>query len=327
MLSEKEQISALKKISSLLAAGIPAVKAMEFSGFPEEAVSRVVRGSSLSEAIETFFSRQAVSFIRIGEAGGDLASAAAAAFESLSSSREQKRALTKALSYPMFIFLFSFACILFFAWYIVPQLRSVFISMDIEPSAALAFIETFASFSAGFLIISGVFLVSAKLFAGNTAFERRVEEIKIRSPLVGHLFKKARSARLLSDISCLLGAGLPLPKALSSVSGCLDSILFEEAVVRIKISVERGQRLSRAFAEERLFDPFIGRMALVGEESGDLASALSAAAHITAEELQDSVSAFARAAEPAATIAVGMFAGMLVFSMLSPITSIMDKLQ
>lgn len=327
VLPEKEQINTLKRLSSLLAAGIPAVKAMEFSGFPQDAVSGVAQGRALSEASGTFFSKKAVSFIRIGEAGGDLASAAAAAFNSLDSSREQKSALIKALSYPMFIFLFGFVCIFFFAWYIVPQLKSVFMSMNIEASPALGFIETFAALSAVFLAVSAIFFIFARLLGKNKNFERHIEEIKMRLPLFGSLLRKTGAARALSDISCLLNAGMPLPQALVSVSGCAHSILFEEAIIRIHASVETGKKLSQAFAEEKLFGLFISRMALVGEESGDLAAALSAAAEITDQELQDGVSAFARAAEPAATIAVGVFAGILVFSMLSPITSIMDKLQ
>ncbi|MFA5103787.1 MAG: type II secretion system F family protein [Candidatus Margulisiibacteriota bacterium] len=327
MLPEKEQINILKRLSTLLAAGVPAVKAMEFSDFPFEAVSAVMQGKALSESAEPYFSNNALSFIKIGEAGGDLATAAAAAYQSMASSREQKSAFVKALAYPMFTFLFGFACIFFFAWYIVPQLKTVFLSMNIEPSPALAFIETFAALSAVFLAVFALLFAAAKLFRKNKSFERLLEDIKTRSPFYGSLFKKSIAARALSDISCLLKAGLPLAQAIGSVSACTENVLFKEAFVRIKESVEQGKKLSQAFAEEKLLDPFVSRMALVGEESGDLASALSSAAQLTGQEMQDNVKLFAQAAEPAATIAVGVFAGLLVFSMLSPITSIMDKLQ
>ncbi len=327
MLPEKEQISALKKLSSLLAAGIPLVKAMEFADFPAEAISAVEKGTALSKAAGPFFYVKVLSFIRIGETGGDLASAASSAYKSLSASKEQKSAVVKALAYPVFVSLFGFVCVFFFSWYIIPQLKSVFVSMNIKPSPVLGFMESFAGGAAIFLAISTASFFAAQMFGKNRPFKILIEKIKVRLPFFSSLFKQTGAARALSDISCLLCAGLPLPQTLACVASCSDSILYEEALLRIKDSVEKGSRLSQTFAEESLFGSFISRMALVGEESGDLSSSLSAAAKIADEELQDKMGSFARAAEPAATIAVGVFAGLLVLSMLSPITSIMDQLR
>jgi len=327
VLPEKEQINALKKFSCLLSAGIPAAKAMEFSGFPVDAVEAVTKGRLLSEAIRPFFSSKTADFIRIGEAGGDLASSADAAYRSMHSSREQKNALIKALAYPAFVLFFGLICIFFFAWHIVPQLRSVFESMNIEPSPALAFMEFFAAVSAFSLSALAAAILLMRSLHRHRTFRRLAEEIQLRIPVIGEVFKKAGTCRAVSDISVLIGTGLPMTEALASVAYCTDSVLFEESLLRIRSSVENGAKLSQAFSDQPLFGELISRMALIGEETGDLSASLGSAADITSGELGESVKLLAQAAEPAATVAVGVFAAMLVFSMLSPITCIMDKLQ
>lgn len=327
MLSEKEQISALKKLSKLLAAGLPVVKAMELADLPHDAVASVENGQALSRASGKFFSKKTISFFRIGESGGDLASASSAAFKCLSASRDQRSDLVKAVSYPAFVMSFGIACIFFFTWYIVPQLKSVFMSMNIDPSPVLGVMEWFSILLVGLLSAIFMIFLVVRLFRDNKAFKCGIEIAFMRVPLFSYFFKQTGSVKALSDMAYLLGAGVPLPHALETVSACSDTILFEEALLRVRRSVEKGNKLSDAFAQEELFGHFSSRMATVGEESGDLSSSLSAAADIASEELHDRISFVSRMLEPAATIAVGLFAGMLVFSMLSPITSIIDKLQ
>ncbi len=326
MLREKEQINIMNKFAKLVSSGISAVRAMELSDFPEDAVMSVAQGNRLSDAMRPFFCKKAVSLVRLGEAGGDLGGASKAAHDSLLFIREQKSAFSKALAYPAFILVFGFVCILFFAWCIIPQLKTVFASMDIKPSFAVFFMEAFARFSVFslFFVLTGLAILA--FLSKNRDHRLRMEKAALTLPGVGTLFKKSGTVRALSDISTLLKAGMPLPEALGSAASCSDSGLFEGALFRVKELVEKGHKLSLAFGSEPLFGRFISDMALVGEESGDIASSLSSAAEIASEELKSGIGAFAQAVEPAATLAVGVFAGVLVFAMLSPITSIMDKL-
>jgi len=327
MLSVKDQIRILKKLSLLLKSGMPVIRALELSLFPKPSVRRIVEGAQISDSAKGFFGAGTVSLLRIGELCGRLDEMSFAACETLVKQKDMKGRLIKAISYPCVVLLFSFISVCFFSFFIVPQLSAVFSSMNAPVPAALGFFTKGCSFILILAVFAAIIVAVSNLMAKNKMCERQIGHIILRLPLAGEIIRKTAVAGIISNLAVLIGAGISVPDAVMECSDANGNIIFKDALSEIKKDVQSGEKLSSAFARQKVFDPAISQMMAVGEGSGNIKEILSGVSSVMEEELFDKVGTLSLVIEPLSTAVAGVFVGIIVFSMMSPLTSMMAALQ
>lgn len=322
----KQQIIFCKTLALLLGSGVPVMKALDIVNAPEKMKAQVRSGGTLSQAMSFFFNREAALLCSLGETSAQLDKTLLSAASELERKKKFREQLTGSLSYPAVVLLMSLVSIAVFACVILPQVSSVSSSMGISQpfmvTALLFFFERMLPFTAAVLALSMImFFYFNRGRSGEPA-----EKIVLAFPVIGRILKRSSCAKIARASAVLIGAGVPFSRAIGEVVFVTRSSCFKNALERIRVRVESGSGISDAFAKEQLMDRTLTELINAGEEAGDLELMLNAAADILEDDTWTAVKTLAGAAEPLATVLVGVFVGFSVLTMFSPILKIMSSL-
>ncbi len=114
---------------------------------------------------------------------------------------------------------------------------------------------------------------------------RAVERGSTAQPRKGRRQPRAISRALIGELSVLLGAGLPLDRALALAIDNIENPAAAQAMGALLVAVREGAPLSRAMLDNpTLFSPAEAAMAEAGEAGGKLAEALERLSEMLEQE-------------------------------------------
>lgn len=245
----------------------------------------VNEGSALSEALARFHlaSPHAVSLIHIGEKSGRLAENLA--MVALQSERDRmfKSKLRSAMMYPVFVLTLSVIVGAGIAWFILPRLATVFVSLHAELPAI-----TRALIAAGnFLQAYGSIAIPAFLVAIFTLFflifgfskTRFIgQKLLLLLPGIKKLLQEIEIARMGYLLGTLLEAGLPIVEAVRSLAEATTFVSYRTLYRTLAQMLEEGNSFEKSFSAlhgvRHLIPIPVQQMVVAGEQSGRLAEVL-----------------------------------------------------
>lgn len=332
-----------RQLATLLHAGMPLVPALSAlaeqfqcagAGRRTRALASLVvqirdkvnAGASLSSALAdhtevfgTFF----VPMVAAGEVGGTLEDV----FSRLADTLEQRNRLRvqvmASLAYPVLMVVVATAVVLFLLTYVVPGLTQVFQDMDRSmpwPTRALIRISQFIrqSWLALGIGVCGTLLglsLAARSEPGKAVWDR----VRASLPWVGPLLLKVEVARMARTLGTLLGAGVPLLRALAITGRVLRHGRMERAWVQVTDAVRTGDTLAHALRRTAVFPPLVCHLVATGESTGTVEHGLVQIAEMDEQEVQATVKALASLVEPLILLAMGLVVGFIVMAVLLPI--------
>ncbi len=141
----------------------------------------------------------------------------------------------------------------------------------------------------------------------------------LKLPVIGEILRQSAMARFARTLGVTFRAGVPLVEALDSVAGATGSVVYNEAVKRIREDVSVGHQLQLAVRQTGLFPNMVVQMVSIGEESGALDAMLFKIAEFYEQEVNNAVDALASLLEPFIMIIIGVIVGGIVVGMYLPI--------
>ena len=218
-------------LCTLVDAHVPIDKALRLlDGVTESAAMRelvlnllrdVKEGKSLAEAMENYpqvFSRMYVNIVRAGEEGGILHELLPDLADFLETSAKTRQAVISAMIYPAVLLVTGIISVLLLLIFVVPQFAAMFEDGGTEIPPSAAFLLSLSSFvqSYGYL-----FIIAAVICVFLWKRLDRVPKTKLQKdgfllslPLVGTLLLYRECAVFARTLGALLGAGIPLIRAL-----------------------------------------------------------------------------------------------------------------
>ena len=112
---------------------------------------------------------------------------------------------------------------------------------------------------------------------------------------------------------------MPLVEALETVAGATGSIVYNDAVKRIREDVSVGYQLNVAMRQVGIFPHMVVQMTAIGEEAGALDTMLLKVAEFYEQEVDNSVDALTSLLEPFIMVVIGVLVGGMVIGMYLPI--------
>ena len=125
----------------------------------------------------------------------------------------------------------------------------------------------------------------------------------------------------------MLGAGVPLTQALSLVAEAVDNAWMEKKIIDIRRSIERGDNLSRAARQSKLFTPLVMQMIVVGEETGRIDTLLKEVAEYYERETDYDLKTLTARIEPAMIAVVAVMVLILALGIFTPMWDMMSAYQ
>ena len=326
-----------RQIATMLQAGVPMVQSFEIlaSGQKNPRMrdmltdirDNIAGGSSLSEAM----ARHPVQFdllyrnlTRAGESAGVLD----IVLDTVATYKERTEALKgkikKALFYPAAVIAVAILVSAILLIYVVPQFEDVFRGFGAELPAFTQMIVNASRFLTAYwwlvlLIVAGSIAGFMFAYKRSPALERNVDKLMLKLPVIGQILHQSAIARFARTLALTFKAGVPLVEALDTVGGATGSIVYNEAVKRIREDVAVGYQLNVAMKQVNLFPHMVVQMTAIGEEAGALDTMLLKVAEFYEQEVNNSVDALASLIEPFIMVVIGVLVGGMVVGMYLPI--------
>ncbi|HET6530214.1 MAG TPA: type II secretion system F family protein [Actinoplanes sp.] len=295
----------------------------------------VAGGVSLSASMarhDKVFPRLMIAMIRAGEAGGMIDRALEQIADSLEKDTALRGKIKGALTYPAIVLAFTFVLIAAVLIFIVPVFEQMFKNLGGELPAITQFLVTASHnmFWIGPLLIAvGVTLtvLYKRRMRESAEFRLAVDQVKLRMPVFGSLFRKLAMSRFSRNLGLLLNVGVPVMQAMSVVGETTGNEVINTAMKDVQSAVRDGQPMSTALRQHKIFPEMVTQMIEVGEESGQISQMLDKVADFYDREVDSAAESLTASIEPIMVLVMGAVVGGMVICLYLPMFTIYQNIQ
>lgn len=341
----KEKSLFIENLAILLNSGLSVIDALrtiqlELRSKPmKKLVGRIIdqveSGIALWRAMDdqTFFSAYALALIRIGEEAGSLSKN----MEYLSVQQEKDRSLRSkvkmAMIYPSIVLTLTVVITLGLAWFVLPQLVTVLLSLNAQLPLVTRIIIWIANFfrdhgSVAVPSTLGLMLFTV-ILCKYTRLRGPAQQLIFRFPGIGTMAKSATIARFGVILGSLLRAGVPLVESIRSMADVTDTVYYQRFYYRLANALEEGDSFATGFEklkESRSLIPVsVQQLIITGERSGKMAEMLLRVADIYEKKAEEAAARLPVVLEPMLLIFLGGLVGTIAFAIIVPIYSIVGS--
>jgi general secretion pathway protein F len=325
-------------LTTLVEARVPIDKALRLlDGITEsqamrELVKQLLRdvkeGKSLAEAMEAHpqvFSKMYVNIVRAGEEGGILHDLLPDLAEFLDTSARTRQAVISAMIYPTVLLITGIISVFLLLIFVVPQFAAMFEDAGTEIPASAAFLLSLSEFlqSYGYLFIVAIVLmvIAWRRLDQDPKTKLQKHKFLLSLPLLGTLILYRECAVFARTLGALLGAGIPLIRALRVSREVVSNAVLNEQLQKVEEDVRGGAGLGVSLEKTQHFPTLLHQLVAVGEESGRTSSILLKSAVTFDTYVRNQMAALVSALQPALIIFLAIAVGGITITMLSAVFS------
>ena len=325
-----------RQVSAMLAAGMPLVQtltAMEsqtgdknFQKIIFGIRSRVEGGAMYSEALAfypTVFDELYISMMQAGEVGGILPDTCARVAMFLESSNKLRAKVKSSMMYPTVVIIVSLSLAVALIMFVVP----VFVAMFSDFGADLPGL-TQALMDFSHLLTSYWYIATALIIGLVYAFKHinktdrgqyKIDEIRLRFPILGELATKVAISRFASTFAQLLHSGVQIIESLEIVGLATGNRVIGDSLLEARKTIEEGQPLSAALEPNKYYPRMLIHMLTAGEKTGQVDEMMEKVAEFYESEVETMVDGLTSMIEPLLMVFIGGVIGTIVVAMFLPI--------
>jgi len=324
-----------RQLSTMLTAGIAVLRAlhilsgqMEKQFFQEKLQSAsftLEQGSGLAEALRRegdFFPPFLINMIEAGEESGTLEAVMERMADHYENQHDLEEKIRSATAYPIFITAVACIVVLIMIVFVLPQFAAIFNSMGLEMPLFSRLLLNLGEFTANnwyiILAMPVILIFTFTWFIKTQKGRLKIDRLRLHLPFYGKIYRQTISARFSRTLSTLLASGVTLHKSLGLIDKIIDNRILSLSINNLSSGLNRGESMAETMHNDKYFTPLLAEMVRVGEETGALDQTLNSTAAFYEKEVAYVVERLSTILEPVLLLAVGLFIGFLVFSILSP---------
>ena len=326
-----------RQLATMIQSGIPMVSSFEIiaggqknprmKDLLESIRTDIEGGSSLTESIAKHpvqFDELYCNLVRAGEGAGVLDTV----LDTVATYKERiesiKGKIKKALYYPAAVIAVAILVSSILLIFVVPQFEEVFKSFGADLPAFTMMLVKASRFMVSYwwLLLA---VVLGSVFGFIFAVKRSqklahfLDRTMLKLPIIGKVLHDSAISRFARTLALTFKAGVPLVEALDTVGGATGSVVYADAVKKIREDVAVGYQLNMAMKQVNLFPNMVVQMVAIGEEAGALDTMLFKVAEFYEEEVNNAVDSLSSLLEPFIMVIIGTLVGSMVIGMYLPI--------
>jgi general secretion pathway protein F len=228
-----------------------------------------------------------------------------------------------ALLYPAIVSGIALLIVLFLLAYVVPQVASVFTtSQRALPLLTVVMLAISQAVQASWLwalLLALVTGLGVRLSLRQPAVREQWDAAWLRLPVVGALSRGYNAAQCARTLALLIGAGVPMLKALQTAADTLPNTALRADLVEAQGLVREGAPLGKALAHRQRLPGLLSMFARLGEQTGELPQMLQRAAQQLSNEVQRKALYWATLLEPLLIVGMGIIVMLIVLAVMLPI--------
>lgn len=259
-----------------------------------------------------------VETIRAGEESGNLDRAFDSMYHLFDKRVKMAGKVRSALAYPMFVLVIAIGVVIVLMVKVVPTFTAIFDSYDAElpfmTRLLIGISNFFRSAWPYILVIAAIIALVYKLVQKTEKGKMGLAKLQLKLPILGNIALLNGASQFASSMTTMLGAGLPITRAVSITSRTMDNYYISSETGKLVGKLEEGKALGSSMAEAAYLPDILVDMVTVGEETGELEETMDTISGYYDAELEMATDAAMKKLEPALLIFMAVIAGFIVIA-------------
>lgn len=283
------------QLADLLQAGVPLLRSLELlerattnkrlQSIMRDVRMNVAEGTGLAQAMAKHprvFNDLVVSMVKAGQEGGFLEDVLTRTAAFVEHQEEMKGKVVGAMAYPAFLMVAGTGVLFVLITVFVPKFEPVFEGLkkkDRMPTItewllAVSHVLTNPLWVA--VIVAGLIgaVIGFSVWARTEKGRWIMDNIRLRLPLAGNLFRGLALARFTRILGTMLANGIPMLRALGIAKDSAGNRVIVKAIEQSAESITAGQRLADPLRRNKHFPTDVVEMIAIAEESNSLEKVL-----------------------------------------------------
>lgn len=337
------QAEFLSNISMMLRSGMTLITAMEeaastserpdFESDINDMITNIQGGATFSEAAGRYryiFPKTVIYLIRMGEETGRLDEMLQDASEHLKRIQNIISDTKQALLYPSFVFIAMGAGLIFWFYYVVPKILSLFKEMDVTLPSLTVFLLKISEFIQNHFLsmVLGLALAIFIVVTGykeNRKVKRTTDALLLKLPISSTIISASTMAFITEYFSLLIKAGIDILQSMTILKESIKNEIYREKLGEVRENLARGEGIADSFRSVLIFPLFVIRMINVGELSGTLPEQLSYIAEDYRNKLTVLVATIGKMIEPIVLVVAGAMFAIIIAGLFLPIYDLVSR--
>ena len=252
----------------------------------------LAEGKTLSRAMRNlpqYFSESSSFVIEAGEATGNVSPILKKIISHLEEKREIRSKVLGSMAYPLFVGLVAFGVVLFFLFFLLPQIEEMLASLGGELNLMAKVLISGSNWVLAvgpfvliaMLISSGAIIQWKKTEKGGMAFDQAM----LKLPLFGNIFYLSEMFQLASLLSTLIWSGIGLTENLRLCEKTIRNKHIRSRFRSARALVNEGKSLPDALRKFKLMPLMQLDILEVGERTGNLGNSMEDSSKSFREQL------------------------------------------
>jgi type IV pilus assembly protein PilC len=333
-----KELATFARVGIPMLDGLAVLREQASSDLMKRAIADIIKdirsGSPLSTALAKHprvFGRLYVDMVRSAEVSGNLDDVLRQLSLYMTRDESALRKVRNAMIYPAIVVVLALGVISVLVGFVLPAFARLFADFRATmplPTRILLSIGLFCR-DHSVTILSVLLLVSVAivLYTRTRRGRETLDEVLLRIPNLGVIFRYAIVERYLRTLATLARAGVPITQMIDTANHSLGNTVFERGLRDARGRMLSGEGFARPLERTGLFPKLVIQMVRVGEETGHLDTNLEEAAEHYAEEVDYRLKQLIAVLEPALVIVVGVMVGFIAISVIAPMYSLVHAVR
>jgi len=338
----KDKVVFSRQLSVMISANVPLLRALRalIAQTDNPALKDIVKnigdeiegGAKLSDAMSLHpdvFSDFFVSMVKSGETTGKLDEVLNYLADEQEKDYELMSKIRGSMIYPAFIIFGLFAVGLLMMIFVIPKLTQILIESGAElPLTTRILIFTSDILSNYWWLLLILFIaggIALRIFIKVPLGRYLWDNLKIRLPLFGNIFKKIYIVRFTRSMNTLITGGVDIVTSLKVVSNVVGNAVYKQLINQTIREVEDGNSITVTMRDSKLIPPMVVQMIAIGEETGQMAYVMEKLTDFFAREVRALVDGLVTVIEPLVMIIMGIAVGIMVSAVLMPMYNLASE--
>jgi type IV pilus assembly protein PilC len=323
---------------ALIRAGLPILKSLDLlkdrisNPLLRQHISdvrdRVFSGALLSEAIRAqgIFPTVYTASVFAGERSGNLVEVITRFVQYQKTILSVRKRFLNSLIYPSFLIVLAVGMIAVILTYVIPKFAELYADLNTPlPVTTRVLIAVSGTIRENLvLVVPGLLgvIVVLKIWTSSRRGMHWLDELKLKVPVIGHLWTMFSMAQLARTLATLLQGGIPLVPALESAREASGNRVIAESISSAITQVREGRPVSDSLQQTGHFPELALEMIRVGEQTGSLPDMLNHVADFYDEDVTIRSTTLLGWVEPVILLVVAVFIATVLISLYMPIFSL-----
>lgn len=333
---QDEVIYFANQLAGMVDAGVPLSEALEatidksppgaFRRTIEDVIQRVQGGSDLSAALAAHprvFAPLFVHMVRASEATGTLGAMLVRVADYMTNQREIRKKIKGALMYPLFMVLFSLGATIFLMAYVLPKFTSIYAGkaaiLPLPTRILMGASDALVNHWIGCVVATLVTVIGGWLFLRSPQGKLGADWLRLNSPVIGRMYRKACLTRALRTLGSMIAAGVSVLDAVLITRDVVGNRVFGRVLENAHRRLEQGDQLCQALDNSPFIPRPVWQMLHAGERTGNLGPAMDRISDLCETDLKQTIHTMTQFIEPLMIVVVGSLVGGIALAMLLPI--------